>query len=251
MHSDVERHIERVDEVPQVEVHSEQVMDMQAADAGRAQNGGDAVDLLGRQHRDGMARQRRDRQRDAARSRFQKQEIGAIARTADQIADVASHAAAKRVGDQQGDRATEMAEQRGGGSEAGRTGRILADVLVDQPCIVRPAFGKQGLALRGLTVAIGAEADLAGVENEGVAGQQVVPAAGGGAQAEIVFFAVPAAEGGGVEQADIPSAARRRYMQKPTVVGTWTWRAALATRQASSSVATGRSKAGAPPAMLG
>ena len=75
----------------------------------------------------------------------------------------------------------------------------------------------------------------------------MAPAAGGGAQAEIVFLAVAAAERSASNRPTSSSAARRIYMQKPTVVGHLDTAGRRWPRGSPSSVPTGRPKAGCRP----
>ena len=151
-----------------------------------------------------MAGQRRHRQRGAARGRFQQQAIGLARGALDQVQDMPPHAAAQIVRQHQDGRPIGAAEQLHGDGEAVRPRRVELHMLCHQSRVVRIALraARTMALLRGRRRA-GAEAHRALVIDEGVAGQQMPPAARAGTQAEIVLLAVAAAERLDVEQADL------------------------------------------------
>ncbi len=112
-----------------------------------------------------------------------------------------AHTAAHIVGQHQYGRQIGPTEQLHGDSEAIRSGCIDFDMLRDQPCIAGIALAKQlhGPPSRGGR--IGAEADGTLVVDEGVAGQEMLPAPRARTQAEVVLLAISPPERIGIEQA--------------------------------------------------
>ena len=150
-----------------------------------------------------MAGQRRHRQRGAARGRFQQQAVGRARGALDQVQDMPPHAAAQIVRQHQDGRPIGAAEQLRGDGEAVRPRGVELHMLCHQSRVVRIALPHHRHALLRGGGRAGAEAHRALVIDEGVAGQQMPPAARAGTQAEIVLLTVTAAERLDVEQADL------------------------------------------------
>ncbi len=150
-----------------------------------------------------MSRQAGHRQGGATRGGAEQQDIGRGAEPRHQVVDMPLHAAAELVRDHQQVRLARGAQQCRGDREAGRPGGIAPDMPVDQAGVVGIAR-HQRIEAAPLPARGGrAEADIALVVHVGVAGQQVAPAAHGGAQAEIILLAVAAAECLAIEHADV------------------------------------------------
>jgi hypothetical protein len=138
VHRQVERHIQPVDQAANVDVHAQQVMDMDALHAELAQHLDQILQSFGRQGKLGMAGQHRDRQLAAAGAGFQQQDVGLAVQALDQAVDMAPHATAKAVRDHQQHRQARVPQQRSGQGEAERPDRIQPDVPGDVRVTAQP-----------------------------------------------------------------------------------------------------------------
>ena len=117
----------------------------------------------------------------------------------DHLVNMVLDAAPEVGGNHQDDWQLRLPQQRGGDRETKRPDLIAADMTGYTVGIVRKSFGEQRLRSRVARLGGRTEADATLMKDEHIAGQAVVPAKRGGAQAKIVLLAVAKAKSLGVK----------------------------------------------------
>ena len=177
-------------------------MDMHPRHAGLPRDGGQIAPTLRRQDELRMTRQRRHRQRHAARGRFQHQVIRFSRVPLDQIVHMFAHPAFQIVGNGQGRGQARGSEQRHGDGETKGFVCPGLDVARDERGVLGIASDQQGIRARDPSIRPIAEVGAAVMRDERVAGDTMRPARRQGAQTEVVFLPITFAEGFFVEQTD-------------------------------------------------
>ena len=201
VHRDVEGHAQQVDEATHIHAVAVDMVDMGAADAAVPEQGGEVLDLIPRQPQHWMTGHGRHRQLATRRCRPEDEVLSLAGRALDQLLHVPLCPAAQGMADQQDHRALAVPEQLRRCREPGGCRRVELDVPAHAFQVVGMPREDQlpGSVAQGRVLA---EAHLARMVNEGVAGQQMGPALRGGPQAEVVLLAIAAPEGLGIKEAD-------------------------------------------------
>ncbi len=150
-----------------------------------------------------MPRQRRNRQRYAARGGYQLEVIGAARVLTHDIAHVPADTAIQMMRQQQDRRQSGGPEQRHGERETTGFGCRVLDELRDAERVIGVAFGEDLVGAGDPGIGGVAETAAAFVLNERVAGDMVTPAARARPQAEVVLLAVALAECFAIERTDV------------------------------------------------
>jgi hypothetical protein len=228
---EVEGHVERPDQRAQIEPEVEPVLDMNTGDAQGAEQrqhvgeqggvGGPGLrravrGLIGAR---AIGRVRGQPQRDEefgvaanaggadahalpVHGRAQHEDVGDAMALFGESADILADAAVIGVlnGEDRGQATGREELQRGRDTIGPRL--IQPDMDADMPPVVGPARLQGGDAGRALGRIV-AEADLALMVDEEVAGEQMAPTGGIGAHTEVILFAVAAPESIGIENAEL------------------------------------------------